>query len=103
MSSRLPTLGREQQETGCADSSATCISPVTRGTTCSRVSMSVQRSCTHELIHRSGLRVGCAQRGGIIMPKLERSQWYDLSRDMNWPFKYVTEAEVFPAALSHIS
>jgi toluene monooxygenase system protein A len=34
------------------------------------------------------------------MPKLERSQWYDLSRDMNWHFKYVTEAEVFPEALS---
>lgn len=25
------------------------------------------------------------------MPKLERSQWYDLSRDMNWRFKYVEE------------
>jgi toluene monooxygenase system protein A len=30
------------------------------------------------------------------MPKLERSQWYDLCRDMNWQFKYVTGAEVFP-------
>jgi toluene monooxygenase system protein A len=28
------------------------------------------------------------------MPKLERSQWYDLYRDMNWNFKYVTEEEV---------
>jgi len=35
------------------------------------------------------------------MPRLERSQWYDLSRDMNWEFKYVTEAEVFPEVLSH--
>jgi len=35
------------------------------------------------------------------MPKLERSQWYDLNRDMNWNFKYVTEAEVFPDAMSH--
>ena len=35
------------------------------------------------------------------MPKLERSQWYDLARDMNWRFKYVTEAVVFPEALSH--
>ena len=34
------------------------------------------------------------------MPKLERSQWYDLSRDMNWRFKCATEAEVFPEALS---
>lgn len=35
------------------------------------------------------------------MPRLERSQWYDLCRDMNWSFKYVTDAEVFPEALSH--
>ena len=34
------------------------------------------------------------------MPKLERSEWYDLCRDMNWRFKYVTDAEVFPEALS---
>jgi toluene monooxygenase system protein A len=34
------------------------------------------------------------------MPKLERPQWYDLCRDMNWQFKYVTEAEVFPEAVS---
>lgn len=25
------------------------------------------------------------------MPKLERSQWCDLSRDMHWRFKYVQE------------
>jgi toluene monooxygenase system protein A len=35
------------------------------------------------------------------MPRLDRSQWYDLCRDMNWSFKYVTDAEVFPEALSH--
>ena len=34
------------------------------------------------------------------MPKLERSEWYELCRDMNWHFKYVTEAEVFPETLS---
>jgi toluene monooxygenase system protein A len=34
------------------------------------------------------------------MPKLERSQWYDLCRDMNRNFKYVTEEEVFPDVLS---
>lgn len=34
------------------------------------------------------------------MPRLERSQWYDLCRDMNWSFKYATEGEVFPEALS---
>src|SRR4029077_9354614 len=50
--------------------------------------------------HRPGLGARSAQ-GGVIIPKLERSQWYDLSRDMNWQFKYVSEAEVFPEALSH--
>jgi hypothetical protein len=24
------------------------------------------------------------------MPKLARSQWYELCRDVNWQFKYVT-------------
>lgn len=35
------------------------------------------------------------------MPKLERSQWYELCRGMNCRFKYVTEADAFPEALSH--
>jgi len=34
------------------------------------------------------------------MPKLDRSEWYDLARDMNWQFKYVRDTEVFPEALS---
>lgn len=34
------------------------------------------------------------------MPKLGRSQWYDLSRD-NWHFKYVKDEDVFPEALSY--
>jgi toluene monooxygenase system protein A len=34
------------------------------------------------------------------MPKLERSEWYELCRDTNWHFKYVTAAEAFPEALS---
>jgi toluene monooxygenase system protein A len=38
--------------------------------------------------------------GTVTMPKLERSEWYDLCRDMYWCFKYVTDAEVFPEALS---
>ena len=33
------------------------------------------------------------------MPKLSRSDWYDLARDTNWSFRYVTEDEVFPEAL----
>ena len=41
-----------------------------------------------------------ARRIRGTMPKLERSQWYDLYRDMNWNFKYVTEAEVFPDVLA---
>lgn len=35
------------------------------------------------------------------MPKLERSEWYDLTRDMNWHFKYVKEEEAFPEELSN--
>jgi toluene monooxygenase system protein A len=34
------------------------------------------------------------------MPKIERTQWYDLARDMNWHLKYVSEEEVNPEALS---
>ncbi|MFC7660300.1 hypothetical protein ACFQV8_33435 [Pseudonocardia benzenivorans] len=35
------------------------------------------------------------------MPKLNRSEWYDLTRDMNWTFRYVEEEQVFPEALSN--
>jgi len=34
------------------------------------------------------------------MPKLLRSDWYDLARDTNWTFRYVSEKEVFPEELS---
>ena len=34
------------------------------------------------------------------MPKLSRSDYYDLTRDMNWHLKYVTEEEAFPAELA---
>jgi len=34
------------------------------------------------------------------MPRLERSQWYDLARDMNWTFRYVDHDQVFPRELS---
>jgi toluene monooxygenase system protein A len=34
------------------------------------------------------------------MPRLERSQWYDLARDMNWTFRYVDHDRVFPRELS---
>ncbi|GAX91277.1 aromatic/alkene/methane monooxygenase hydroxylase/oxygenase subunit alpha [Effusibacillus lacus] len=30
------------------------------------------------------------------MPKLDRSAYYDLTRDMNWRLRYVSEKEVFP-------
>ncbi|MBX6762990.1 MAG: YHS domain-containing protein [Rubrobacteraceae bacterium] len=34
------------------------------------------------------------------MPKLNRSEYYDLTRDMNWKLKYVDEKEAFPEELS---
>lgn len=34
------------------------------------------------------------------MPQLARSEWYDLTRDMNWKFSYVTDEQVFPEELS---
>lgn len=34
------------------------------------------------------------------MPKLNRSDWYDLARDMNWNFKYVTYDRVFPEEIA---
>lgn len=34
------------------------------------------------------------------MPKLARSEWYDLARDTNWTLKYVDEKEAFPDELS---
>ncbi len=35
------------------------------------------------------------------MPQLPRSDWYDLTRDMNWNFTYVAEEQVYPEDLSH--
>ena len=34
------------------------------------------------------------------MPKLQRRDYYDTARDMNWAFSYVSEDEVFPEELS---
>ena len=34
------------------------------------------------------------------MPQLPRSEWYDLTRDMNWDFTYVTDEQVFPEEMS---
>ena len=34
------------------------------------------------------------------MPKLQRHDYYDTARDMNWAFTYVPEEEAFPEALS---
>ena len=36
----------------------------------------------------------------MAMPRLARSEWYDLIRDMNWNFRYVSTEEVFPKDLS---
>ena len=35
------------------------------------------------------------------MPRLSRSEWYDLTRDMNWDLSYVSEDEAFPPVLSN--
>jgi toluene monooxygenase system protein A len=35
------------------------------------------------------------------MPRLPRSEWYDLTRDMNWTLAYATEDEVWPPELSN--
>ncbi len=35
------------------------------------------------------------------MPQLPRSEWYDLTRDMNWTLSHVTEEEAFPTELSN--
>jgi len=52
-----------------------------------------------ELIQRARLGPGHGTRT-VTMPKLERSHWYDLCRDMNWQFKWLKDTEVFPEALS---
>lgn len=33
------------------------------------------------------------------MPRIARSEWYDIARDMNWTLSYVDEAEVFPEVM----
>ncbi|MBE3593794.1 MAG: hypothetical protein IMX04_01950 [Candidatus Carbobacillus altaicus] len=33
------------------------------------------------------------------MPKLDRAAYYDLTRDMNWHFKYVPFEAAFPAEM----
>ncbi len=35
------------------------------------------------------------------MPNLPRSEWYDLTRDMNWTLSYVTEEQAWPTELSN--
>ena len=35
------------------------------------------------------------------MPRRERAQWYDLTRDMNWTPRYVTDEQLFPPQLSN--
>jgi hypothetical protein len=34
---------------------------------------------------------------GVTIPKLERSQWYDFARNMNWSFNYLTVSRLMPA------
>ena len=35
------------------------------------------------------------------MPGLARSEWYDLTRDMNWTLSYVDQEEAWPQDLSN--
>src|ERR1035437_4067305 len=35
------------------------------------------------------------------MPQLARSDWYDLTRDMNWTLSYVTEEQAWPQVQSN--
>jgi toluene monooxygenase system protein A len=35
------------------------------------------------------------------MPRLARSEWYDLTRDMNWTLSYVSDEDVWPQDLSN--
>jgi len=35
------------------------------------------------------------------MPGLARSEWYDLTRDMNWTLSYVDQEEAWPGDLSN--
>jgi hypothetical protein len=39
-------------------------------------------------------------REEVGMPKLQRRDYYDTARDMNWAFSYVSEDEVFPEELT---
>ena len=37
------------------------------------------------------------------MPGLARSEWYDLTRDMNWTLSYVDQEEAWPQdAVEHL-
>jgi len=56
---------------------------------------SLELGIAKELIQRARLGPGHGTRT-VTMPKLERSQWYDLCRDMNWRFKWLKDTEVFP-------
>lgn len=35
------------------------------------------------------------------MPALARSEWYDLTRDMNWTLSYVDQEQAWPQELSN--
>jgi toluene monooxygenase system protein A len=35
------------------------------------------------------------------MPGLARSEWYDLTRDMNWTLSYVDQEEAWPSDVSN--
>ena len=47
-----------------------------------------------------GTRLAVHTGKAVQMPALPRSEWYDLTRDMNWNFSYVTDEQVFPEEMS---
>ena len=110
------SIGREQQEAECARLLHDVHVTRNQSNYVLEGVVSLRSTVAHKLEARaefafSSLRsrtsgfiaqvLGQGSQKGVIMPKLERSQWYDLSRDLNWHFKYVKDEEVFLEALSH--
>src|ERR1700730_2786134 len=54
-----------------------------------------------EYQQRHELRRGLHGVNGGTMPGLARSEWYDLTRDMNWTLSYVDQEEAWPQDLSN--
>src|SRR5216683_7508314 len=51
--------------------------------------------------HHERCDAGAHGMNGGAMPGLARSEWYDLTRDMNWTLSYVDQEEAWPQDLSN--